>query len=109
MGMTNPATPADSLQQIFRALAEPHRRRLFDLVSEREWSAGELHRALQGPSFGAISQHLARLSQAGLIQVRSEGKNRFYNGVPEALASLRQWLAGHRDAPLGPLPGQPNL
>jgi DNA-binding transcriptional ArsR family regulator len=83
------------LNALLRVLAEPHRRQILDWVLVREHSAGELHRALGGPSFGAISQHLARLHKMGLVRVRSVGKNRFYNGVPEALVPMRQWLASH--------------
>jgi DNA-binding transcriptional ArsR family regulator len=88
----HPPTPLDTLLSV---LGEPKRRQIFDWVCAREFAAGELHRALGGPTFGAISQHLAKLHAVGLVRVRTSGKNRYYNGDPEALAPLRQWLASH--------------
>ena len=58
----------------------------------RERSAGEIHRALGDVTFGAVSQHLGVLEQAGLVSARREGRSRFYAARDEGLRPLREWL-----------------
>ena len=76
-----------------RALAAPRRREILRLLDAGERSAGTLHRALPDVTFGAVSQHLRVLQEAGLVAVRAEGRGRFYRVVPQALAPHRRWLA----------------
>jgi len=76
-----------------RALAAPRRREILRLLDAGERSAGTLHRALPDVTFGAVSQHLRVLQQAGLVKVRAEGRARLYRVVPEAIAPHRRWLS----------------
>jgi DNA-binding transcriptional ArsR family regulator len=73
-------------------LASPRRREILRLTWRAERSAGEIHRALGDVTFGAVSQQLAALSGAGLVEVRREGRNRFYRARPESLGPLRETL-----------------
>jgi len=73
-------------------LREPRRQQALRLVWNRELPAGEIHRRIGGVSFGAVSQHLRVLREAGLVRVRREGRFRYYRAVPESLGSLRPWL-----------------
>jgi DNA-binding transcriptional ArsR family regulator len=79
------------------ALAEPTRRRIVELLAERELSAGEIaaHFVVSAP---AISQHLRVLRAAALVRVRAEAQRRIYELDPEGLAALDQWLAQIRQA-----------
>jgi DNA-binding transcriptional ArsR family regulator len=77
---------------LLQALAAPRRREILRLLRRRERSAGEIHRALGGVTFGAVSQHLAVLEQAGLVSARREGRSRFYASRGEGLRPLREWL-----------------
>lgn len=74
------------------ALGAPRRREILRLLRTGERSAGEIHRALPDVTFGAVSQHLRILAEAGLVAVRPEGRVRFYRGQPERLGALRPWL-----------------
>jgi len=74
------------------ALGAPRRREILRLVWAEERSAGEVHRAFGDVTFGAVSQHLRILADAGLLVRREEGRRRFYRARPEALGPLRQWL-----------------
>ena len=74
------------------ALGTPRRREMLRLVWARERSAGEIHRALGDVTFGAVSQHLRRLEEAGLVSVRREGRRRLYAARREGLGPLRTWL-----------------
>ena len=73
-------------------LAAPRRREILRLLRSGERSAGAIHRALPDVTFGAVSQHLRVLSDAGLVAVRPAGRARFYRGRPERLGPLRACL-----------------
>jgi len=67
-----------------RVVAEPRRREILRLVWDGERSAGEIA-AHFDVTFGAVSQHLAALREAGLVSVRREGTRRFYRADRRAL------------------------
>lgn len=77
--------------QSLSALADPTRRRIVELLAERERTAGELVSEfdMSGP---AISQHLKVLREAGLITVRPEGQSRIQSLNPTAFDELDAWL-----------------
>ena len=71
--------------QSLAALADPIRREVVDLLAGGELAAGEL--ADRFPvSRPAISRHLRVLREAGLVQVRTEGRHRFYTLDPRPRA-----------------------
>jgi DNA-binding transcriptional ArsR family regulator len=77
------------------ALADPTRRRIVELLSEGERSAGEIasHFRMTRPG---VSRHLRVLRENGLVQVRPEGQKRLYALDPEPLAELDDWLGRYR-------------
>jgi len=77
---------------LLQALGAPRRREILRMLRRRERSAGEIHRALGGVTFGAVSQHLGVLEQAGLVRARREGRSRIYAARREGLRPLREWL-----------------
>jgi DNA-binding transcriptional ArsR family regulator len=79
-----------------RAIAEPRRREILELVSQRELAAGAIaaHFDVSRP---AISQHLGVLKEAGLVHERREGTRRLYRARPEGLTSLLSFLDGFWD------------
>jgi len=81
--------------QAFAALADPTRRRIVELLTEREYAAGELANrfALSQP---AVSQHLRSLRDAGLVRVRRDAQRRIYALEPRGLAEIDAWLARYR-------------
>jgi DNA-binding transcriptional ArsR family regulator len=84
-----------NLDRTLAALADPHRRRVIDLLGERPHRAGELAEAMR-LSFPAMSRHLKTLRRSGLVdEERDEfdSRVRIYRLRPEAMASLRAWLA----------------
>ncbi len=66
------------LDEALRALADPTRRQILRLVAVGERSAGELstHFSMSRP---AVSQHLAALRKAKLIQARAKAQQRLYS------------------------------
>jgi DNA-binding transcriptional ArsR family regulator len=81
------------MEAALRAIAEPRRRRILQLVSDEELSAGEIasHFEVTRP---AISQHLTVLKGAGLLSERREGTRRLYRVQPDGLTELRDFLDG---------------
>jgi DNA-binding transcriptional ArsR family regulator len=88
---------------VLKAVAAPRRREILRIVWDAEKSAGEIHRALGDVSFGAVSQHLRTLEEAGLVARRADGKSRLYRARKEALGPLRKWLEGMWAGALGRL------
>lgn len=76
----------------WQALAAPRRREILRLVWRNEASAGSISRALGDVTFGAVSQHLRVLERAGLVRVRREGRQRFYQAQPARLGDLARSL-----------------
>ncbi|TMR21519.1 winged helix-turn-helix transcriptional regulator [Nonomuraea turkmeniaca] len=79
----------------YAALAEPHRRQILDLLREGERPVGELVKRLDLSQPG-VSKHLKVLREAGLVVVRTEGKQRVYALRPDPLAEVDQWLEPYR-------------
>jgi DNA-binding transcriptional ArsR family regulator len=81
-----------SVQAVLHALGEPRRREILRLTWSRELAAGAIHQAIGGVTFGAVSQHLRVLADAGLVEARRDGRHRFYRARPDQLGHLRAWL-----------------
>jgi len=78
---------------LFRTLADPTRRALFErLCREGEQTVGALT-AGAGVSQPAVSKHLSVLKQAGLVRDRPEGRLTHYSAQAGALAPLADWTA----------------
>lgn len=81
--------------EVFRALADPTRRAVFERLSQREMSVSELTAGFT-ISQPAISQHLAALKGAGLVAERREGRNVYYRSDARGLDALAQWVQRYR-------------
>lgn len=81
--------------KVFKALADPSRRAIFESLAEGEAAVKDLT-ARFAISQPAVSQHLAALKDAGLVQDRSEGRRVFYRVEPEGLRALVNWIAHDR-------------
>src|SRR5215210_5943173 len=79
----------------YSALAEPSRRRILDLLRDGEHSVNELVPRLRLSQPG-VSKHLKVLRDAGLVEVRAEGKRRWYGLRAEPLADVADWLEPYR-------------
>ena len=77
---------------VFHAIADPTRRGLLLILRDGEMGASDLARPFDTTQ-SAISQHLAILRQAGLVQDRSEGRRRYYRVRPQPLREVADWVA----------------
>jgi DNA-binding transcriptional ArsR family regulator len=77
--------------QSLSVLADPTRRRIVELLAERDRTAGELVQAFD-LSAPAISQHLNVLRAAGLVVTRARGQSRIQSLNPAGLDEIGAWL-----------------
>jgi len=85
---------AQRLDRTLAALADPHRRRVVDLLREQPLRAGDLAQAAQ-ISFPAMSRHLKMLRQSGLVEEdrdEFDSRVRIYRLKAEAMDELKAWL-----------------
>jgi DNA-binding transcriptional ArsR family regulator len=73
----------DALQVV----SQPHRREILRLVWDRELSAGEIAGRFD-VTFGAVSQHLRVLRDAGFVRARRDGNRRLYRAQREEIGPL---------------------
>ncbi|MBM2615774.1 helix-turn-helix transcriptional regulator [Actinoplanes sp. LDG1-06] len=80
---------------LFRALADPTRRRILDLLAERgTMTVGELAACFPGLVASGISKHLMALRAAGLVTATKQGRNQIYAIDGEAMSeALAPWVA----------------
>ncbi len=74
----------DRQDATFRALADPSRRQILDLLAEQAMTTGQLCEELGELDRCTVMQHLGVLQRADLIIVRREGRHRwnYLNSVP---------------------------
>ncbi len=83
----------------FDVLGDPVRRRILELLSEREHSSGEVVGVIAaefGISQAGVSQHLKVLRESGFAQVRPEGTRRVYVLDATPLRDIDDWLTRFR-------------
>ena len=80
------------MQQTLRALADPTRREILNLLKKGRLSAGEIGEHFS-VSAAAVSRHLSVLKEADLITDTREGKYIFYQLTASVLEEILLWLA----------------
>jgi DNA-binding transcriptional ArsR family regulator len=83
------------LDQVFGALADGTRRRLVQLLAERERTVCELAAPFD-ISLAAVSKHLAVLERVGLVHRRRDGRRHWCSLRPELLAGGSDWITNYR-------------
>jgi DNA-binding transcriptional ArsR family regulator len=73
---------------LFASLASPRRQEILRLVWDAERPAGAIHEAMPDVTFGAVSLQLRLLTEAGLVEVRRDRRNRFYRARKDRLGPL---------------------
>jgi DNA-binding transcriptional ArsR family regulator len=78
--------------ELLEAIASPRRREILRLVWREEQSAGAIHQAMPDVTFGAVSLQLKALLDAGLVEARTEQRNRYYRARRDALGPAAEML-----------------
>ncbi len=79
------------MNNLFKALNDPTRRHILDLLKEKDLTAGEIAEAFD-ISKPSISHHLDALKQAGLVSTERDGQFITYSLDTTALEEATQWL-----------------
>src|SRR5277367_1969584 len=77
---------------LFKSLADPTRRALFERLSRDGEQTVRLLTGDSGVSQPAVSKHLGVLKRAGLVRARRRGRQTHYKAQPRALAPLVDWM-----------------
>jgi DNA-binding transcriptional ArsR family regulator len=85
-----------ALQETMRALADPVRRRILNLLKSGRMSAGDITANFDITS-AAISRHLSILREADLIRDEREGKFIYYELNASVLEEIMLWLASLKE------------
>ena len=80
------------LQQTMKALADPVRREILNMLKAGRMSAGEITERFDITA-AAISRHLSVLKEADLIRDMREGKFMFYELNASVLEEILLWLS----------------
>ncbi|MBI4216315.1 MAG: winged helix-turn-helix transcriptional regulator [Chloroflexi bacterium] len=88
-----PGARQELTTRFFRALGDPTRLKLLDLLMDGERSVGELVARVGSPQ-GRISAHLACLKQCGLVATRREGKFVYYRIADAQVRRLLETAQG---------------
>jgi DNA-binding transcriptional ArsR family regulator len=83
------------MENLFEILAPSSRQAILRMVWREEKNASQIAARMAAKShitFGAVSQHLAILRQAGLIEQRKHGRERWYRANPKPLGAIAEYL-----------------
>jgi ArsR family transcriptional regulator len=97
-----PADLAELIARRFRALGDPLRVRIVDLLRDEELSVNSLAEQL-GAGQQNVSKHLAVLTDSGILARRKDGTHVYYRIADEAVFTLCEQICGSLQAQLATL------
>lgn len=80
-----------TLNNAFKALSDPTRRKILDLLKERDLTAGEIADQFQMTK-PSISHHLSLLKQADLVWDERQGQHIYYSLNTTVFQDLLKWV-----------------
>jgi DNA-binding transcriptional ArsR family regulator len=81
-----------TVDRVYRAISDPTRRRILELLAEAERPLKDLVRRFRMTQ-PALSQHLRVLRESGLVRVRRQGRLRVYSLDAAPLRDIHHWLS----------------
>jgi DNA-binding transcriptional ArsR family regulator len=91
--VTQKLRPRDA---VFRAIADPTRRRILQLLRGGRLSVNEIAGNFR-TSRPAVSRHLRQLRSAGLLSMRQEGTSRYCTLSAQPLRAVNDWLCDYQE------------
>ncbi len=82
----------DQIQNAFRALADPTRRDIVQMLASQDMTIAQLTDCFD-MTRAAVKKHLTVLSDGGLIQVEARGRERINRLEPQGMAPVLDWLS----------------
>ena len=77
---------------VFRAISDPSRRRILDLLQTQNLTAGVIAEHFPELSRPAVSKHLSILRKARLVNARKRGREQVYMLNSEPLKEVAKWV-----------------
>lgn len=81
----------DNQQDVFKAIADPTRREILNLVAHKPLSLNSIAENFE-MSRPAISQHVKILIESDLVIVKKQGRKRFCVAKPDTLSEVSDWV-----------------
>ena len=81
------------VQETFKALSDPTRRNILEILKPGRMTAGEIVNKFDVTG-ATISRHLSILKEAGLVSDTKKGKYIYYELNTSVVEEAMQWLAG---------------
>lgn len=82
-----------SLQETFKAVGDPTRREILNILKDGQKTAGEIGAHFEATG-ATISHHLSILKQAGLISDEKKGKYIYYELNLSVFEEILSWITG---------------
>ena len=82
----------ETKHDVFRAIADPTRRRILTLLTEKEMSITSITKRFP-ITRTAVNKHLMILTDAGLVVSRKNGREMRFKLQPEPLKEVQQWVS----------------
>ena len=79
------------MNSVFKALNDPTRRQIMELLLEKDLTAGEIAEQFK-ISFPSISHHLDLLKQANLVTSEKDGQHIYYSLNAPVIDEVLKWL-----------------
>jgi DNA-binding transcriptional ArsR family regulator len=86
------SVPRSRANPVFRALADPTRRAIFEELTRHEELTVHALTRFAAVSQPAVSKHLTLLKRARLVRHRRKGRETHYRAQPDALSPMVDWL-----------------
>lgn len=80
-------------RNVFRAIADPTRREIIGMLSEEVLTLNGIASHFKDISRPAVSKHVKILTEAGLIEIHKEGRERFCYIQTEPLKEVSEWIS----------------
>jgi DNA-binding transcriptional ArsR family regulator len=94
--MSNPRSPSEQQDQVFRALANQHRRAILDTLRDQPLTTGALCDLFPDLDRCTVMQHLKVLEAADLVQVERRGRERWNHLNPLPIHDIHErWIGPH--------------
>ena len=82
-------------RDVFQAIADPTRRAIIALIASQSLNANAVAERFD-VSRTAIYKHVKILTECGLIAVRQQGRERYYEARLEKLSEISDWVDQYR-------------
>ena len=83
----------DKITKLFKAIADPTRRDIFHalVIATSALSITQISNQFEMTRQG-VTKHIKTLEEAGLVNIESQGRERFCNANPKELQEVNKWM-----------------